>query len=206
MFLRNLHVFQVTNTTLSTVWCTQLTLISWPQIVQNACHSYGRLSKIWICLFIFRHVSLTCCLFFLFSRRGAFFPLTLSLFLPHLVLFWSFVYQAFWRSWLTMGWAYIKYSEPDFNFFSPLKRTKSEYFCGQIREQISRVKIRDAPPKSELLASLPTLCLKNLSCSVRSWSRPDCSVSPRLVTRVWRSPFLYKATWRRCWYPSASRA
>ena len=52
------------------------------------------------------------------------------------------------------GWAYFKYSEPDFNFFSPLKRTKSEHSCGQIGERISGVKIGEAPPKSELLASL----------------------------------------------------
>ena len=74
---------------------------------------------------------------------------------PHHVLFWSFVYQAFcWRSWLNLGGRISSILSPILIFFSPLNRTKSEHFCGQIGERISGVKIGDAPPKSELLASL----------------------------------------------------
>ena len=87
-------------------------------------------------------------------EEGCFLPLTLSLFLLHHVLFWSFVYEAFWRSWLNLGGRISSILSPILFFFSPLKRPKSEHFCGQIGEQISGVKIGDAPPKSELLASL----------------------------------------------------
>ena len=94
-----------------------------------------------------------CCLFFSFEE-GCFLPLPLSLFLLHHVLFWSFVYQAFWRSWLNLGGRISSILSPILIFFSPLQRPKSEHFCGQIGERISVVKIGDAPPKSELLASL----------------------------------------------------
>ena len=97
-------------------------------------HSNRRLSKTWVCLFIFRHISL------IPPPSCVVFELCLSSFLKILTKF---------------GWAYFKYSEPNFNFFfSTLKCTKSEHFCGQIGERISGVKIGDAPPKSELLASL----------------------------------------------------
>ena len=84
-------------------------------------------------------------------EEGRFLPLTLSLFL---LLVLELCLSSFLKILTKFGWAYFKYSEPDFNFFSPLKRPKSEHYCGQIGERISGVKIGDAPPKSELLASL----------------------------------------------------